>query len=215
MADATTGALAIVAANAAAGAWASSRHGAVAGRLALGFGAAGVAGALAGSALQRLVSGEAVLFLLALVMLAAARALWRGRPGRVPPPPGGRAGRVALVGGLGVGVGVLTGFFGVGGGFLIVPTLVLVLGLPMREAVGTSLLIIALTATGGLAGHLGAGGLSVPLVVAFAAAGVAGSLSGVALGRRVPTRSLSRAFALTLVGVAVALMAANAPALWP
>ena len=106
-----------------------------------------------------------------------------------------------------MGVGVLTGFFGVGGGFLIVPALVLVLGLPMREAVGTSLLIIALTATGGLAGHLGAGGLSVPLVVAFAAAGVAGSLSGVALGRRVPTRSLSRAFALTLVGVAVALMA--------
>lgn len=127
---------------------------------------------------------------------------------------GTRAGQALLVGALGAGVGVLTGFFGVGGGFLIVPVLVLVLGLPMREAIGTSLLIIAITATGGLVGHLGAGALSLPLVATFAAAGVVGSASGVALGRRMPTHALSRAFAVVLVAVAVALMAANAPAAW-
>ena len=55
----------------------------------------------------------------------------------------------------GFGVGVLTGFCGVGGGFIIVPVLVLLLGLPVRIAVGTSLLIIAVTALAGLAGHLG------------------------------------------------------------
>ena len=54
----------------------------------------------------------------------------------------------------GAGVGLLTGFLGVGGGFLIVPALVMLVGLPMREAVGTSLLVIAMNSLAGLLGHL-------------------------------------------------------------
>jgi uncharacterized membrane protein YfcA len=58
---------------------------------------------------------------------------------------------LARVGAVGVGAGVLTGFFGVGGGLLIVPSLVLLLGVPLTLAVGTSLLVIALTSAGALA----------------------------------------------------------------
>ena len=64
---------------------------------------------------------------------------------------------------------MLTGFCGVGGGFIIVPVLVLLLGLPVRIAVGTSLLIIAVTALAGLAGHIGTG-ISWPITAFFGAA---------------------------------------------
>jgi uncharacterized membrane protein YfcA len=194
------------------GAAANARQGTLDARLALGFGAAGIGGALAGSALNRLASGETVLFMLAIVMLASARALWRGRPEAPGEPVGSPARRAALVGALGLGVGVLTGFFGVGGGFIIVPVLIVLLGVPVRAAIGTSLMVIAMAATAGLLGHLGAGGVSLPLVAAFAGAGMAGSLLGVRAGRSVGTEILSRAFALLLVGLAVALLAANAAA---
>ena len=81
---------------------------------------------------------------------------------------------------LGLAVGLLTGFFGVGGGFLIVPALVVVLGLPMRLAVGTSLLAIALNALWGLFGYLRFGDLDWSLTGLFAVAG----LLGVVLGGR-------------------------------
>ena len=55
----------------------------------------------------------------------------------------------------GLGVGVLTGFVGVGGGFAIIPALVLLGGIPMKEAVGTSLLIIAFKSAAGFLGYLG------------------------------------------------------------
>jgi uncharacterized protein len=60
----------------------------------------------------------------------------------------------------GPAVGFLTGFLGVGGGFLIVPALVLVLGMSMREAVGSSLVVIAINSAAGLLGHLGERGVS-------------------------------------------------------
>jgi uncharacterized protein len=213
--EATTGALVIVAANAAVGAGANARQGTLDARLAAGFGAAGVVGALGGSLLNRLAAAETVLVLLALVMLASARALWGGRPdeSRTRRPLESWPRRVALIGGLGAGVGVLTGFFGVGGGFVIVPVLVLLLGLPVRTAIGTSLLVIAISSLAGLAGHLSAGGLAVPLIGTFATAGMAGSLLGVRLGMRLDTRLLSRAFAVLLVMLAIVLIAINGAAL--
>jgi uncharacterized membrane protein YfcA len=108
--------------------------------------------------------------------------------------------RLVLVG---LGVGFLTGFFGVGGGFLIVPALVVILGVPMHLAVGTSLLAIALNALWGLIANLQFGTLDWPLTLVFAAGGVGGVLAGGRLAGRLPDRALRIAFALLIVGVAV------------
>ncbi|HSJ74288.1 MAG TPA: sulfite exporter TauE/SafE family protein [Miltoncostaeaceae bacterium] len=211
---ATTAALAIVAANAAVGAAENARRGTIDAPLALAFGAAGAGGALAGSYLNRLVSGEMLLALLALVMLASAWSLWRGRPeggAGLCPRPG--PARNALVAALGLAVGVLTGLFGVGGGFLVVPALVLLLGLPVRIAIGTSLLVIAITALAGLGGHLVAGEVSWPLTLVFGAAGAAGVWAGARFGGRLASTTLARAFSAMLVVVALALLAENGAAL--
>lgn len=113
-----------------------------------------------------------------------------------------RAGVVVLAASL---VGLLTGFFGVGGGFAVVPALVLALGLPMRHAVGTSLLVIVVNSLTGLAGRTE----SLPTVdwatvVAFAAASMAGGFAGSRLSARTPPHRLTTAFAVLLAVVAVA-----------
>ena len=114
------------------------------------------AGAIAGTALNRLVSGRALLLAFALLLLAAAAAMLRRQPD--PPKPRGNL-SLLRVAPTGLGTGVLTGFFGIGGGFVIVPALVLLLGLPITLAVGTSLLVIALTSGAALAAHLASGSI--------------------------------------------------------
>ncbi len=211
--EATTAALVIVSANAAVGALENARRGTIDVRLAAGFGSASIAGALAGSYLNALARGEAVLFLLALVMLGSAWSLWRGRPERAAAPRRGGLVRVALVVSLGVAVGVLTGFFGVGGGFLIVPALVVLLGVPVRLAIGTSLMIITITALAGLAGHLVSGGVSWPVTIAFGGAGMVGAWVGSRRGGHLSDETLGRAFAVMLVVVALFLLVVNGLAL--
>lgn len=206
---ATTASLAIVAANAAVGAGSNWRAGTLDLRLAGGFGAASIGGALVGARLNRLADGETILFLLALVMLASAWSLWRGRPEGAGTPTLSRRARIALVTGLGLGVGVMTGFFGVGGGFLIVPVLVLLLGLPVRTAIGTSLLIITITALAGLGGHLVGGEIDWPLTITFGAAGMVGAWAGARTGRRMSSERLQRLFAILLIAIAAFLLAQN------
>lgn len=101
-------------------------------------------------------------------------------------------------------VGLLTGFLGVGGGFLVVPALAVVLGLPMPVAVGTSLLVIALNSGVALLGRLGQGlSLDWAVIAPFTLAVVVGSLVGGRLVSRVPARHLSRAFAVLVLLVAL------------
>lgn len=211
--EATTAALVIVSANAAVGAAENARRGTIDLRLAAGFGSASILGALAGSYLNALARGELVLFLLALVMLGSAWSLWRGGPERALAPRRGAVARVALVASLGLGVGVLTGFFGVGGGFLIVPALVMLLGVPVRLAIGTSLLIITITALAGLAGHLVGGGVSWPVTIAFGGAGMVGAWFGSRRAGHLSEETLGRAFAAMLLVVALFLLVENGAAL--
>lgn len=198
---ATGTALAIVGANALIGAWDHGRGGRVRLRTALVFGGTGIVGALAGTYLNHLASGRIILLGFAALMLAAAVAMVRvrlaDRPGGAP--PGGLSPQVM---GAGLVVGVLTGFFGVGGGFLIVPALVLVLGLPMREAVGTSLLVIALNAGAALLGHLH-GGVGWGVTALFIVGGAAGSLLGSRLSGRLDERRLRLGFAAMVALVAL------------
>jgi len=203
---ATGTALAIVGANALIGAWEHRRAGRVRLPVALVFGGAGILGAFAGSWLNHLAPERLVLLGFALLMLAAATAMARLR---LRERLAGSAGahlspRVMLAG---LSVGVLTGFFGVGGGFLIVPALVLVLGLPMREAVGTSLLIIAINSAAALAGHLRFGGIDPGVTLLFIIGGAAGSILGSRLAGHVDERRLRQGFAALTLLVAAYILA--------
>jgi uncharacterized membrane protein YfcA len=208
---ATGTSLAIVGLNALFGSLTHHRAGRVRWRLGLGFGAAGILGALAGTWLNALVRGETVLFLFAFVMLAAAAGMLR--PIRAPKageaPPNHGPAYVLRLSLTGLAVGALTGFFGVGGGFLIVPALALVVGLPVREAMATSLVAIAVNSAAGLAGRLGLGGVDLVTTGLFAAGGFAGAAGGARWAGALPERALRRWFAYLVIALAVYLLYRN------
>lgn len=125
--------------------------------------------------------------------------------GRGPVPP------LAVVAAATV-VGLLTGFFGVGGGFVVVPALVLVLGLSMPIAVGTSLLVIAVNSASALLSRLGGHAhVDAALLVVFTAAAVAGAVVGSSVASRTKPERLVGAFAMLLIAVAIYTAARSVP----
>lgn len=207
--------LPIVALTSAAGAISHWRSGHVQLRPAVLFGVLAMMGAYAGAWIGRIVPAVLQLGLLALLMLAAGVLMLR--PSLLP-----IAGAVAegagerwlpLAGVLAVAVGVLTGLVGIGGGFLFVPVLVLLVGVPMHCAVGTSLVVIALNAVAGLAGYAGFVQIPWSFVLLFAATASAGAIGGVAIARRTPPGILRRTFGVLLLAVAGAVLIALIP--WP
>lgn len=184
------------------------------------FGLPGMAGAYLGAYLSGFVGGAVQLTAFAVVMLLAA--LLMLRPMAAPKGPRGpSAVRQApwKLAAQGLGVGVLAGVIGVGGGFLIVPALVLLDGLPMRRAVGTSLAIIAAQSISGFAKHLGVlqeAGLAVDwqLMALFGGLGVVGSFVGSRAGAYVPQARLKKVFAVFVLVMGAFVLWENAPALW-
>lgn len=171
------------------------------------FGGPAMAGAYFGAYLSQFMPGALQLAIFAGVMLlAAVMMFWE----HVPEIDGeeetnDKAVRLywkVMLDGL--GVGVLTGLVGVGGGFLIVPALVLLGGLPMRLAIGTSLFIIAVKSVSGFIKYidvLGDVGLTMhwDLVLLFSGIGIFGSVVGGKIGTYVPQETLKRVFAVFLV----------------
>jgi uncharacterized membrane protein YfcA len=196
--------LLVVGGSAAAGAIPKLRAGQVRWRVALGFAAAGVAVSFVGAAVNRRLPASVVLGGFALLMIAVAVRMLRGDPDRTAVCDLHEGWRSCLphILASGAGVGFLTGLFGVGGGFLIVPALVVLLGLPMPAAVGTSLLVIALNSAAGFTAYLGQVNLDASLAAAFTAGALAGSVIGGRLGARVDADQLSRWFAWLLFVVA-------------
>jgi len=94
----------------------------------------------------------------------------------------------------GVAVGLVTGLLGAGGGFILIPALVLILRMPMKEAVGTSLLIIALNSLIGFAVDLSHFEIDWKLLVSIAAIAGAGILAGIAISKRISGQKLKFAF---------------------
>ncbi len=176
------------------------------------FGIPGVFGTKAGAYLSRWVPGPAQLGLFAGVMLLAAYFLRR----KVQPQPEGQLLRAPLkVAGDGLLVGAVTGLVGVGGGFMIVPALVLLGGLEMLTAVGTSLVIIAANSLAGFSEHQSVLRemqleLDWHVLWIFVSLGTAGSLVGSKLGRSVPRERLKAAFSIVLVVVAVGILISQA-----
>ncbi|MBF6134742.1 sulfite exporter TauE/SafE family protein [Nocardia otitidiscaviarum] len=108
---------------------------------------------------------------------------------------------------IGLGVGFLTGLFGVGGGFLIIPALVLLLGLDMVAAIGTSLIIVVANSASGMLAYLGGLSLDWRLVTAFTSAAILGSLAAGRVGTTIDTRRLRTWFAYLVFAVAAFVLA--------
>jgi len=211
--QATTESLLIVGATALLGALAHGRAGRVRVRTALAFGTAGAVGSLGGTALNRVASSRSILLGFAVLLLVAAALMVRGRgePSRAEIEARGPGLWLRIVP-AGLGTGLLTGFFGVGGGFAVVPALSLLLGLPLAVAVGTSLLVIALTSAVAFAAHLASGSVDWGVAAVFTAAAVAGALAGSRLGGRTRPARLAAGFAVLVVGVAIFLVAKSVAA---
>lgn len=209
--------LAVVGAVSVFGAWGHWRAGNVNVRMALLFGAVAMMGTYAGARLSVLFSAAAQLALFGAVMLAAAWFMFCGRPEEVQAEAGEARPTMSL--GLivleGLAVGVLTGLVGVGGGFLIVPALVLLGRVAMKEAVGTSLLVIAMKSGAGFYGYLGTVEVPWGFLGVFTAVAVLGILLGTHLVRYVSQAELRRAFAAFLVVMGVFILYRNRNVLRP
>jgi len=109
----------------------------------------------------------------------------------------------------GFGVGILTGFVGVGGGFLIIPALVLIGGIPMKEAVGTSLLIIATNSASAFLGYLGQVSLDWLVILSFTFFAGIGIILGSYLGKKIDAKYLQKGFGYFVLVVAVFVLIAR------
>lgn len=173
------------------------------------FGLAGMAGAYGGGRLAAYLPGHVLLLLFAAVMLGTAAAMLKGRKEESGPSTGPICPRKLNLPAVlfdGLLVGALNGLVGVGGGFVIVPALNLLGGLPMHAAVGTSLLVIAMNSLAALAGYSSHVSIDLSLVGIVTGAAVAGSVIGGLLSRRVSANALRRWFGLFVIGVAVYLL---------
>jgi uncharacterized membrane protein YfcA len=188
------------------GAWKESRQQRVHGISALLFSLTGMIGAWVGAQGHQLVPDTLVLFLFGnLLLFISVWTFWKSYEGERNDIPSGCAkefsGRCALKALMfGWGVGLLTGFFGVGGGFLIVPALMFLMGFPIRLAIGTSLLIIALISIGGVMGHLKMAHLDVVLTGLVLLGSLLGLMYGSQVTRSIPAHHLRRGVAI-LIGV--------------
>lgn len=193
-----------------------ARGGRVVWRTGLIFGAAGMAGAFVGGLLGGRIPGQILLIAFAVMMVATSIAMLRGRKNA-----GGNdaaadpvkhelpLGRVLLDGAV---VGLVTGLVGAGGGFLVVPALALLGGLPMSVAVGTSLVVIAMKSFAGLAGYLTTVHLDWGLTLAVTAAAIMGTLIGSRLAGRIPEATLRKAFGWFVLAMGTFVLTQQAPA---
>lgn len=176
------------------------------------FGVTGMVGAVGGARLTPLVPGPVLMVLFALLMVAVGMRMVRGTDEpELPERTECRPWKCALAG---LVLGVLTGFLGVGGGFLIVPALLRFAKLPVRPAIGTSLLIIAANSAAGFAAHLHEVQWALGLAAAFIAVAVGGMFGGLALARRMHPHGLKVAFGGLSLAVAGYLLLVNAVPLW-
>ena len=181
-------------------------------RIALLFGALAMGGSYAGARLAAHIPGSVQLALLGVIMLGAAASMLRGGGPPSATPAGeahGERAPLALLIAVGLAVSALTGIVGIGGGFLIVPALVSLGRVPMKEAIGTSLLVIAMNSATGFLGYLGQVEVPWGFVGAFTLVAIIGIVAGTLLVRHVPAHALKRAFAIFLLAIGVLVLYQN------
>jgi uncharacterized protein len=197
-----------VGATAAANLFQHARRGTVKWRCAAVFAAAGVAGALAGSSISKLVDGQRLLVMFALLMFVVGASMLRRR--KSVGSEGVHLSRENLPKLLALGLltGLLAGFFGIGGGFLIVPGLMLATGMPILNAIGSSLVAVSAFGLTTAANYAWSGLVDWKLAAIFLAGGVVGGLAGAALARRLADKrgALNVTFALVIFAVAAYML---------
>lgn len=192
----------VVGVTSAAGLVSHARAGRVRWRTGVLFGVAGMIGAYAGGRVAEFIPGTVLLIAFSLMMLATAAAMIRGRKNATPKEPRHEL-PVLHVLAEGIVVGLVTGLVGAGGGFLIVPALALLGGLPMSVAVGTSLLVISMKSFAGLAGYLSSVHIDWNMAIIVTVAAVVGSVVGGRLAGRIPQDALRKAFGWFVVVMGV------------
>lgn len=206
--DATLGSLVVMVAGTVSGIVNHAKMGSVDLSKGVLFGVLGIAGTYVGRYLAGGVNGNSLMLTFAALLVVVASLMIKNAATGSQAVSGDR-GTGGLMGVIktilaALLVGVLVGFFGVGGGFMIVPTLTLLMGLSMRHAVGTSLVVIFINSVAGLgAGFAQLNQLDWGVLSAMAGSAVLAALIGTRIGARLPQKMLKLAFATLLYLVAI------------
>lgn len=168
-------------------------------RIALLFAVGGIVGSFGGARLAGLLSDKSQMLLFACVIAGAATAMFRRKREEEGSPPCQTMCAEWVIPFLGLGIGVLTGVVGVGGGFLFVPALTLLAGIPMKRAASTSLWIIAVNSATGVFGYLGHTPIAWGAAALFLTMSILGVLVGQHICRTAKPQGLQTAFAVFLV----------------
>ncbi len=186
-------------------------------RTGLVFGLFGMGGAFGGGLIAQFIPGTFLMLLFAALMLITSVAMLKGKkksgatqeleddPKELPVL------KIALEGSV---VGLVTGLVGAGGGFLVVPALVLLGGLSMKRAVGTSLLVISMKSFAGFAGFAGHVAIDYKLALGFVGAALVGTLVGVRLSRHIDGEKLRKGFAVFVLVMAVYILSKQLDPSW-
>lgn len=220
--DAIAVSLLVVGVTSAAAVVPHARKGRVRWRTGIVFGLAGMLGAFGAGRVAHFIPASVLLGLFGVMMMVTAIAMMRGRKAAsdamAPSDAVARTSGVrttelpiAKVLGEGLVVGAVTGLVGAGGGFLVVPALVLLGGLPMEVAVGTSLVVIAMKSLAGFAGYLGHAEIDWEIAALVAASAVGGSVIGSALAGRISPDRLRMGFAWFVVAMAFFILGQEVP----
>lgn len=211
-----TGALA-VSINAYANLIGHARRGHVWWRCAIVFAVTGTVGALAGSSLGKAFDGQSLLFLFGLLMLVVAALMLRPRSVSVANTGGTNRSNCWKTAGVALATGAASGFFGIGGGFLIVPGLMLSTGMPMINAVGSSLFAVGTFGLATALNYAASGLIDWQVAGEFIGGGIIGGLGGMVLATRLAkTRNLlNRIFAVLIIAVALYMLYKSGTAVLP
>ncbi|OAB56352.1 permease [Phormidium willei BDU 130791] len=181
-------------------------------KLALTFAPAAMVGAYAGARLAALpaitetiqvVAFGIVMLLASILMIRKGQRQAQPVEAALSPPKSPSLGKILMIPLEGLLVGIITGFVGVGGGFAIIPALVLLGGTPMKEAIGTSLLIIAFKSATAFFGYMDQVSLDWGLMISFTLAASVGTYAGAMLSHRLDASHLQKAFGYFVLAVSI------------
>jgi uncharacterized protein len=177
-------------------------------RCALMFASAGVVGAFAGSTLGKAIDGHKLLALFAIVMVVVGVLMLRSRGDVGNPGAACNRENAPKVLGFGMGSGAFSGFFGIGGGFLIVPGLVASTGMPILNAIGTSLVAVTAFGLTTALNYAASGLIDWPVAALFVGGGIIGSIVGTAATKRLSAKAemLKTVFAILIFVVAIYML---------
>lgn len=169
------------------------------------FAATGVLGALAGSSLGKVVDGQRLILLFGLIMLLVGGLMLRRPHGDGRSAGGDTRPVTGKLAGIGLLVGMLSGFFGIGGGFLIVPGLIAATGMPMINAIGSSLMVVGAFGLATALNYAVSGMVEWTVALEFIGGGVAGGWVGIRTACTLADRrnALRRVFGVLVIGVGV------------